>query len=65
MPYYRPITLADNLSRCVPESVRECVAKALAEGKKVEWEHSTFTDPGGDYNKILVDGQAVYHESGY
>lgn len=39
--------------------------QALKDGKKVEKTESSFSDPGGDYVKFLVDGKEVCHISGY
>lgn len=43
----------------------ELIQKAIADGKKVEWQHSSFNDPGDDWNKVLVDDECVFHQDGY
>ena len=41
------------------------IDNAISAGKTVVWERSSFTDPGEDWNRVLVDGVVVYHENGY
>lgn len=41
------------------------IQEAQAEGKKVEWQHSSFSDPGDDWNKVLIDDREVWYQNGY
>jgi hypothetical protein len=41
------------------------VERRLAEGAKLELEHSSFNDPGGDYSKLLLDNQVIAYAPGY
>ena len=49
-------SLASN--RWSPE-VKAKIKTALDEGKKVEWEFSSFSDHGPDWQKVLIDGDVV------
>lgn len=37
----------------------DAMKKAIKEGKKVEMEHSSFSDPGPDWNQVLIDGRVL------
>lgn len=43
----------------------EKIVDARDNGKNVEWECSSFSDPGNDWNKVLIDGLEVWHQDGY
>lgn len=47
------------------EEVKAMVKAALAEGKEVKFEHSSFSDPGPDWSKILIDGKCIDYTPGY
>lgn len=68
MPYSRELKPDEDLAylrmRGQTEAIKK-IEKALAEGKKVEWICSLFQDPGDDYNKVMIDGEQVYHEDGF
>lgn len=53
------------LSFGAPKDVQDRVKTALDAGQDVQWECSSFRDPGGDYSAILVDGVQVYRQEGY
>jgi hypothetical protein len=53
------------LSFGASKAVQECVKTALDAGKDVQWKYSSFSDPGGDYCAVLVDGVQVYRQEGY
>ena len=41
------------------------IKQAIEDGKKVEMEHSSFSDPGPDQSRVLVDGALVFTIPGY
>jgi hypothetical protein len=45
--------------------VLEAVEKALEDGRKVEMEHTSFSDPGPDESRVLIDGIKLYTIPGY
>lgn len=53
------------LSFGAPASIQERVKVALDQGLKVEWVYSSFTDPGGDYCAVAIEGAQVYRQEGY
>lgn len=53
------------LSFGAPASIQERVKVALDQGLKVEWVYSSFTDPGGDYCAVAIEGVQVYEQAGY
>jgi len=44
---------------------RVIIKKAIEDGKKVELENSSFSDPGPDESRVLVDGVLVFTIPGY
>jgi len=43
----------------------EEVAAAVKDGSKLVLEESTFSDPGGDYSAVYLDGENVLYIPGY
>lgn len=41
------------------------VEKALRDGRRVELEHTSFSDPGPDETRVLIDGSRVLTLPGY
>jgi len=48
-----------------PDFIIETVKKAHQKKQKVEMLQSSFTDPGGDFNSILIDDQIIHTSQGY
>ena len=66
MPYTRKFEAAHmEYVRNRDAEAAKKVEAALEEGKLVDWESSTFSDPGVDWNHLRVDGVVVFRESGY
>lgn len=59
MSYREPITQDTSLFSIVNKEARAAVAQAVANGKKVEWEFSSFSDPGDDWQQVRVDDAVV------
>ena len=59
MSYRQTIDKKTSLFSIVNKDAQAAVAKAVAEGKKVEWEFSSFTDPGEDWQQVRVDDVVV------
>lgn len=54
----------DDLKRTRPETHAR-VQEQIAAGARVEMECSSFTDPGDDWSRLLVDDQVVSERGGY
>ncbi len=67
MSYRKEFKAKDLTSSFVPEATREEIKQAMDTGKKVEWEYSSFEDPGDDWQQVVVDGKPVQgtHHFGY
>lgn len=68
MSYFREFKFGDLSSiRLAPQEARDKINEALLEGKEVEWEFSSFGDPGKDWQQVRVDKQPVpgTHSEGY
>lgn len=49
----------------IGEAQAAAIKEAMSKGSKVEMEESSFSDPGGDYCAVLVDGRRVATIDGY
>jgi len=65
MAYREPLTSSRSLSIFAPATIIEAVDTAIAAGRKVEMEHSSFSDPGPDCSRVLIDGSPLYTIPGY
>jgi hypothetical protein len=54
----------DDLKRTSPD-VHAQVVKDIDAGAQAEMECSSFTDPGDDWSRLLVNGKSVIERSGY
>lgn len=44
---------------CTDRVMTGLIKRALAEGRRVQIQSSLFSDPGEDWNELLVDGQPI------
>jgi hypothetical protein len=65
MAYREPLKDTRALSMFATSIVLEAVEKALEDGRKVEMEHTSFSDPGPDESRVLIDGIKLYTIPGY
>ena len=65
--YTKPFKQGDLgiLSFGAPESALTRIKTALDAGKTVEWKYSSFSDPGGDYCAVTIDGVETFRAEGY
>ena len=54
----------DDLKRTSPD-VHAQVVKDISAGAQVEMECSSFTDPGEDWSRLLVNGKVITTRGGY
>lgn len=68
MPYKKKATVFDaSLFASAGQlrvSMHEVEAR-LADGATLEIEHSSFSDPGGDYSRLLLDDEVIAYAPGY
>lgn len=67
MPYKVPMEKGDLFTVkmfATAEQVKK-VEEALDEGKKVEFNNSSFSDGGEDFSEVLIDGEVVCTIPGY
>ena len=65
MAYREPLKSSRSLAMFAPAAVVARVDKAIEGGQKVEIEHSSFSDPGPDTSRVLIDGAQVFTIPGY
>jgi len=65
MSYREPLKETRALAMFAPSSVLEAVEQAVKDGRKVEMEHTSFSDPGPDESRVLIDGIRLYTIPGY
>lgn len=65
MAYREPLTSTATLAMFLPDRVLARVEQALQEGKTVEMENTSLSDPGPDECRVLIDGERVWTIPGY
>jgi len=65
MAYREPLTDARALSIVGTPLMVEAVEQALKDGRTVEMEHTSFSDPGPDESRIIIDGVKLFTIPGY
>lgn len=64
MSYREEVKSAGDLFMASKE-LRAEVQKALDENRTVEFEHSSFSDSGSDWTKILIDNKQISISRGF
>ena len=65
MAYREKLTTIGTLDMFAPPRIVAQVEQALETGQTVEYEYTSFNDPGPDETRILVNGQRVLTIPGY
>ena len=65
MAYREPLNSSSTVAIFAPAIVVEAIDTAIAEGRKVEMEHSSFSDPGPDQSRVMIDGSPLFTIPGY
>lgn len=67
MPKNRPLMFEEALviASFDPEFPKRMIKEALVLGQNVQLVESLFSDPGGDYTSVTIDGVEVYRKDGF
>jgi len=65
MAYREPLTDTRTLAIVGTPLMVEAVERSLKDGRKVELEHTSFSDPGPDETRIIIDGIKLFTIPGY
>lgn len=65
MPQRKPLDNTAVLEFFLNQAQIRTIQQAIQEGRKVETEETSFTDPGQDETRILVDGNVIAIIPGY
>jgi hypothetical protein len=65
MAYRERLWSAWSLKMFLPDSLFKRAEDALAQGRPVEMEHTSFNDPGPDHSRVLIDGKPVFTIPGF
>ena len=65
MAYKEPLISTRSLEMFAPPGVLSRIRQALDEGRAVEMEHTSFSDPGPDESRVLIEGKRIFTVPGY